>query len=190
MGTALRSMAAEEDLRTGEESPYWVDSLDAYEKSLLITTKLKSFRDIGNTYNNLAIVYKSRKHADSSLALTFAQKAKENLSRVNAPVDLLDNLRITGAIYAQAAQYNLALSELEQSLSLANKIAAKDKIGLAYMEIGTVHHKIGDMNSASYYYKEALKVFIDVGAPKRVRYIQNLLDLTLHNLEAPVSNPE
>lgn len=103
---------------------------------------------------------------------------------------MLDNLRITGAIYAKSSQYNLALSELEQSLSLANEIAAKDKIGLAYMEIGTVHHKIGDMNSASYYYQEALKVFIDVGAPKRIQYIQNLLDLARHNLDAPASNPE
>ena len=190
MATALRSMAAEDDQINSEESPHWLKAVDAYEKSLSITTKLKSFRDIGNTYNNLAIVYKSRKSNDLSKAFEYAQKAKENLQRVNAPVDVLDNLRVIGAIYAQSARYNLALLELEQSLSMANEITAKDKIGLAYMEIGTVHHKLGDMNSASYYYREALKVFTNVGAPKRIRYIQNLLDLASHKVDAPVSNPE
>lgn len=190
MGTTLRSIAAEHDSQNTEESPYWQSSIDSYQKSLAITSKLKSFRDIGNTCNNLAIIYKSRKRSDLNRALGFAQQAKENLDHINAPVDQIDNLRITGAIYGQSGQYSLAIQTLEQSLSIAQKIKAKDKIGLAYMEIGTVHHRLGDMSSAAYYYKEALIIFADLGAPKRKSYIQMLLESAAGNLDAPISNPE
>jgi tetratricopeptide (TPR) repeat protein len=190
MGTALRSIAAEDDLQNEEESPYWQSSVDSYENSLIITSKLKSFRDIGNTCNNLAIIYKSKKGNDLKKAMGFAQKARENLERINAPVDLLDNMRITGAIYGQSAQYNLAIQVLEESLLIAQNIKAKDKIGLTYMEIGTIHHRLGDTHSAVYYYKEALRIFTELGAPKRMSYIQKLLELVAKNLDAPASNPE
>jgi tetratricopeptide (TPR) repeat protein len=162
----------------------------AYEKSLSITTKLKSYRDIGNTCNNLAIIYKSRKLNDLNRAMEFAQKAKENLVHINAPVDLLDNLRITGSIFSQSAQYPMATSCLEESLSIAQSLKAKDKIGLANMEMGMVHHRLGDTISAKYYYDQALNVFLELGAPKRISYVHMLQELARDNLDAPISTPE
>jgi tetratricopeptide (TPR) repeat protein len=190
MGTSLRSIASEEDTRNTEESPYWQKSIIAYEKSLSISSRLKSYRDIGNTCNNIAIIYKSKKRQELQKAIDFAQKAKENLALIDTPVDLLDNLRIFGAIYRQSAQYKLAIQYLEQSLSIAQNIKAKDKIGLAYMEIGTVHHRLGDLPSAVYYYTEASKIFSELNTPKRITYIQNLLDMVKNNQDAPDSNPE
>jgi predicted ATPase len=178
-GTAFRSLAVEDDIqKPGNhlESAYWDQAVESYKMSLEIMRKIGSIRDVGNTCNNLAILYRDRKKQELTTSLSYCIEAENFLSKIDSPVDLLDTLRTQGSIYVQLGNFSDAKERLEKSLEVAKRLNAPDKLGLVYMELGTLFAAQSEIAGAKNYYLHARNIFNELGSSSRVEHLDRLIN--------------
>lgn len=176
MGTTLRSIAAEEELRGNVESENWERAIKAYRNSLKIMEKIGSLRDVSNTCNNLAIVYSKRPNPDLDLAMNFCNRAEKILCSIDSPIDLLDTLRIKGAVHCQMNQFEDALTNIQASLEMAKQLGSEQKKALAHLELGNLYKSKNSLDSALNHYQKAQQHFSRIGSRVHIAELQSTIE--------------
>jgi tetratricopeptide (TPR) repeat protein len=140
---------------------------------------------------NLCLTYELKKHANkTSQIINIGRVYLENYL-LNEAIQYFEKaLKITGVeekgllfqyisqVYFKKGHYDLALSYLENSLTIQKEIGSKSTLGSILNNIGHINYVKGDYKLALKYFKQSLNVKKDIGdAPGESTTINNIAQI-------------
>lgn len=134
-------------------------SLYQYEKSLIISEKLKDTVSEVKILNAIGSVY--RRQDDIRNALNYHQQALDKAIRIKNPtVSIKKSISISqnsiGNIYVSLRQYKLALNEFSKSIITQRELDHQLGLAINYQNIGRANEGLGDLDTALLNYHKSL----------------------------------
>lgn len=129
---------------------YWESSLEQYET-------LGDQQGIANLVGNLGSIYYT--WGDNYLAIEYTLRALKIAEEQGDKMRLATLLMNIGNIYSeQAGSLDTARNYYIHALKIGEEIAYMDLLGLGSINLGEVYYKLGEYDSAQYYFEKALLI--------------------------------
>lgn len=139
----------------------WDRAIEMYEQSLEIFDSLGDARAIGQTFNNLALVFVDKGEWDQ--ALEYHQRRleiAEGLGDVHGMAQTLGNL---GVVYARKGEWDQAIRYYQRGLETSERVGDLPGMADTLSNLGSVHADKGELNRAMEMYEQGLEVFDRLG---------------------------
>jgi tetratricopeptide (TPR) repeat protein len=99
------------------------------------------------------------KYAEPHLALETAKNTELKSEEINYQMGLLKSKRLISGIYWSISDYQKAMQYAVQSLSLAEKLEAKEEKAIVLRTIGIILSDLGEAQKSAEYFFESLKLY-------------------------------
>jgi tetratricopeptide (TPR) repeat protein/serine phosphatase RsbU (regulator of sigma subunit) len=136
------------------------EAIDYMNKGIAICEQNKFFESLANSYINLANVYYYV--GDRSSSLEYLLKALSICERdhLKAEESVVNNI---GVIYAEAKEYDKALTYFLKSLKLSENSGSKVSIAAAYSNISGIYGAMDQFDKALEYSRKSLAIDLEIG---------------------------
>ena len=133
----------------------YVESIENYERSLSVFTKLNDKNGIANILSNEGAVFFNQ--ADDAKALELYLKSLHVSENINDTLRILTALQNIGAVYFnKVATHNKSLEYYLRAHTLSVALNDNDAVGTISVNIGEIYLTRGDDIAALKYFKESL----------------------------------
>ena len=139
----------------GTSLGYWMTSINAYEKALLIFEKLGDEHGAARAYNNLGVVY-----ADIgkwSKAIEYHQKDLEMSDKFGDEHGAAQTYGNLGSVHVRMGEWSKAIEYYQKSLETFEKLDDVYAAALTYNNLGIVYSDIGEWPKAVEYYQKSIE---------------------------------
>ncbi len=142
------------------------NALTSFDDSISISGKTMNVRMKGLSYLEKAEVL--AENGDLSSGTALATSAFRVFSEIGDRLSIADTYKVLGIIARERKQYAVAVSYLQNSISINREFENVLNIGESYLELGIVLEREGELKQARDMYESALKQFSILNAKSKV----------------------
>lgn len=113
--------------------------------------KVKDYKNLGQIYSLLGVIYKNKKNY--TLAIFNYDKAAQAYNLLGDKKRVASSYYLEGILYADAGQYDKAITILKETIRLANQANATDLVLKSTEYLSKVYREKGDISNANLYKK-------------------------------------
>ncbi len=146
----------------------------------MIRRAISDRQGIGNTLNNIGIVY--YRIGQYQRALQYYKRALAIHREIGDKMGENDDLTNIAVVYRKLRQYQTALEYHKQTLEIRRDIGDKWGVVNSLTNIGMTYRKLEQYQTALEYHKQALEIRRNVGEKLGIGYSLNNLGLVCHGL--------
>ncbi|HLC82852.1 MAG TPA: tetratricopeptide repeat protein, partial [Bacteroidia bacterium] len=136
-------------------------ALDYYLKTLKVNEEIGTKRGIGNSYNNIGLVYKEQHNYSKALEYYFKSlKMNEEIGNKQGMSYGLNNI---GVIHAEQLNHDKALEYYQKSLKIAEELNERQQMGNCFDCMGNAYSNLSKNTEALNCYFKALELKRETG---------------------------
>ncbi len=164
----------------GDKSLY-DKSLEYYNRSLELRTKIKDKKGMAASYNNIGGIYRYLGNGDTALLFHFKSlKLKEEIADKKGMASSYNNI---GNIYNDKKNPDKALEYYFQSLKLKQEIGNKLGIADSYVSIGIIYRQKKQYDKCMDYYQKGTQMYEELGNRQRMSISYNNMGNLLEDMK-------
>ena len=148
-------------------------ALQYYLKALPLCEEIGKKDELGAISVNIGIIYSEEHDADK--AMFYFNKALKTYGNSEGSLNAYNAI---GKLYNSEGNFDLALKNHNQALSLAEKLKDKIKIVKSLIGLGNVNEKKGDYKNAIIYFKKAEIPALEIGANLELKQIYEKMSIS------------
>ncbi|WP_338764874.1 adenylate/guanylate cyclase domain-containing protein [Bernardetia sp. ABR2-2B] len=132
-------------------------AINYLKEAASFSLRVKDYKNLGQVYSLLGVIYKKNKNY--SLAIFNYSKATQAYNMLGNKKMVASSHYLEGILYADAQQYDKAITVLKETIRIANQANATDLVLQSTEYLSKIYRKKGDKNNADLYenVKEEIK---------------------------------
>lgn len=139
--------------------------------TLIDTTKVKNYKQLGATYIQLGVL--NRRRSDHSKAIAYYFKALHIFKIHQDSLLISDTYHNMGMVYRHEEEDRKAITYYKKSIAIKEQIKDTHGLGAGYNMMGISYRKLKKIDTAMLFYQKAKTIFASIPSPDDIRRANN-----------------